>query len=92
MRPNRTRKLDLSDSLSPVPGEDSDMLAYIYGIVGPSIVTFGLIGNILILIVVKRSSMAGRHFIYTVGCFDCSAVALESELYSLINAVQFTKK
>lgn len=56
----RTRKVDLSDSSSPVPGEENDMLAYIYGIVGPSIVTFGLIGNILILIVVKRSSMAGR--------------------------------
>lgn len=56
----RSRKLDLSDSFSPVPGEDSDALATVYGIVGPSIVSFGLIGNLLILFVVGRSSMTGK--------------------------------
>ena len=55
-----TRKIDGSDSTSPVPGENSLALETVYGIVGPSIVTFGLIGNLLILFVVKRSSMTGK--------------------------------
>jgi len=55
-------KIDLSDSSSPVPGQwtDSNFLAAVYGYVGPSIVTFGLIGNLLILLVVGRSSMSGK--------------------------------
>ena len=56
------RKLDPSDSSSPVPGIDSDVadaFAFIYGVVGPTIVTFGLIGNLLILFVVGRSRMEG---------------------------------
>ena len=58
--PKSRIKVDLSDTKSPVPGEESDMLEAVYGIVGPSIVTFGLIGNILILFVVKKSSMSGK--------------------------------
>lgn len=57
------RKLDPSDSTSPVPGVNSDAadaFAFIYGVVGPTIVTFGLIGNILILFVVGRSRMEGE--------------------------------
>lgn len=60
MNPLASRKLDKSDSKSEVPGEQSDMLEAVYGIVGPSIVTFGLIGNILILFVVRKSSMSGK--------------------------------
>ena len=55
-------KLDLSDSTSLVPGIDGDFndaFAFIYGVVGPTIVTFGLIGNLLILFVVGRSRMEG---------------------------------
>ena len=37
----------------------SPLLATVYGTVGPFIVTFGLIGNTLILIVVARSNMNG---------------------------------
>lgn len=60
-RPNvDLRKIDLSDSSSPVLAEEYDSLATVYGIVGPSIVSFGLIGNLLILIVVGRSSMSGK--------------------------------
>lgn len=60
---NSRIKVDLSDSNSTIPGEESDALAAVYGIVGPSIVTFGLIGNILILFVVGRSSMIGKFFL-----------------------------
>lgn len=58
---NFSRKLDVSDSNSMVPGVETNALAAVYGIVGPSIVTFGLIGNILILFVVGRSSMIGKN-------------------------------
>lgn len=70
------RKIDLSNSSSIIPGQlpidlsnssnpvsdqlTSDFLAAVYGYVGPSIVTFGLIGNLLILLVVGRSSMSGK--------------------------------
>jgi hypothetical protein len=60
--PTKFRKIDASDSNSPVPGIDSDVadaFAFIYGVVGPTIVTFGLIGNLLILFVVGRSRMEG---------------------------------
>jgi hypothetical protein len=62
------RKVDLSGSRREIPN-DSDPLEELvtlngiaYGIVGPSIVTFGLIGNILILVVVGKSSMKGKPF------------------------------
>jgi hypothetical protein len=62
------RKVDLSGSRREIPN-DSDSLEELvtlngiaYGIVGPSIVTFGLIGNILILVVVGKSSMKGKPF------------------------------
>lgn len=54
------RKLDSSDSQSPIPGEQSTFLHAVYGTVGPAIVTFGLIGNLIILLVVGRSSMSGN--------------------------------
>ena len=57
-------KIDLASSNSTVPGQDSNFLSAIYGYVGPSIVTFGLIGNLLILLVVGRSSMTGK-FLFT---------------------------
>lgn len=57
-----SRKIDSSDSSSPIPGDNSVALETVYGIVGPSIVTFGLIGNLLILFVVRRSSMTGKAF------------------------------
>lgn len=60
---SRRIHIETSDSNSPVPGVDSDAadaFAFIYGVVGPTIVTFGLIGNILILFVVGRSRMEGE--------------------------------
>ena len=60
---SKFKKVDSSGSASLVPGVDSDVadaFAFIYGVVGPTIVTFGLIGNILILFVVGRSRMEGE--------------------------------
>lgn len=54
------RKLDKSGSNSTIPGEESTFLLVVYGTVGPAIVTFGLIGNLIILAVVGRSSMSGK--------------------------------
>lgn len=55
-----TRKIDSSSTSSPVPGNQSTLLFAVYGTVGPSIVTFGLIGNLIILLVVARSPMSGN--------------------------------
>lgn len=58
------RKVDTSGTSSPTPGNQSTLLLAVYGTVGPSIVTFGLIGNLIILLVVARSPMSGNLTIY----------------------------
>ena len=58
------RKVDSSSTSSPVPGNQSTLLLAVYGTVGPSVVTFGLIGNLIILLVVARSPMSGNLTIY----------------------------
>ncbi|EFX89018.1 hypothetical protein DAPPUDRAFT_95505 [Daphnia pulex] len=78
-----SRKVDRSDSTSLVPGVNSDAadaFAFIYGVVGPTIVTFGLIGNILILFVVGRSRMEGAIPVYL------SALAL-SDMGALLSSI-----
>ena len=51
-------KVNFSTVTSLVP-PSSALLATVYGTVGPVIVSFGLIGNTLILVVVARSNMTG---------------------------------
>lgn len=80
---SRRIHIETSDSNSPVPGVDSDAadaFAFIYGVVGPTIVTFGLIGNILILFVVGRSRMEGAIPVYL------SALAL-SDMGALLSSI-----
>ncbi len=54
--------MDLAGSSSVEPESIDPILGIAYGIVGPVIVTFGLIGNLLILVVVGKSSMKGSFF------------------------------
>ena len=53
-----TKNVDLSSSTSKSPGS-YDILGVVYGVGGACIVSFGLIGNLLIQYVVRHSSLKG---------------------------------
>ena len=55
------RGFPLDTSASTIPGDMSPVLSVAYGIVGPAIIACGLLGNVLILIVIGKSSIKGKN-------------------------------